>query len=47
MINFPTLTPVSMRALRWQENGFVYEIVVASPKFYTLEEILAIAESMR
>ena len=36
-----------MATLRWEENGFVYEIVVAGSQEISPEEILAIAESMR
>jgi hypothetical protein len=36
-----------MATLRWEENGYLYEIVVAGSQNISLEEILAIAESMR
>lgn len=36
-----------MATLRWEENGYVYEIVVTSFQNMSQAEILAIAESMR
>jgi hypothetical protein len=36
-----------MATLRWEENGYVYEIVVTSLQNISQDEILAIAESMR
>jgi len=36
-----------MATLRWEENGYVYEIVVTSLQNSSQAEILAIAESMR
>jgi hypothetical protein len=36
-----------MGTLRWEENEYLYEIVVASSQDTPIKEILAIAESMR
>jgi hypothetical protein len=36
-----------MATLRWEEDGFIYEIIVTSPQNFPQKEILAIAESMR
>lgn len=46
-INLVWENQAGMWTLRWEENGFVYEIVVASSQSVSLPEILAIAESMR
>jgi len=35
-----------MATLRWEENGFDYEIILTGPQNIAKEEILAIAESM-
>ena len=35
-----------MATLRWEENGFVYEIIVTSPQNFPQKEVLTIAESM-
>jgi hypothetical protein len=35
-----------MATLRWEENGYVYEIILTGPQNIAKEEILAIAESM-
>lgn len=37
----------TMRTFRWQENGYIFEIVTNSPESFSLTEILAIAESVR
>jgi hypothetical protein len=36
-----------MATLRWEENGYVYEIILTGPQNTSKEEILAIAESMQ
>ena len=36
-----------MATLRWEEDGFIFEIIVTSSQKFTQKEILAIAESMR
>jgi len=46
-INLVWENQAGMWTLRWEENGFVYEIVAASSQSVSLTEILAIAESMR
>ena len=46
-INLVWKDQAGMWTLRWEENGIVYEIVVASSQSISLDEILAIAESMR
>ena len=46
-INLIWENQAGMWTLRWEENDIVYEIVVASSQNISLNEILAIAESMR